>query len=63
MLYDLLISDSNLYLLNSLITKSLLVGDLFEDLMEYGFSSMDELSALVDMVCKCKKDGIRIKIT
>lgn len=59
-LYDLISSDENLYRLDGILTKSMSVSDLFSEMMKYGFESIEQLSAFIDLICKCKKNNLKI---
>ena len=59
-LYDLMIHDENLYLLNRCLSESMSVAELFEKMNLYNFTSLETLSAFIDIICKCKKSGLKI---
>ncbi|MDE7328483.1 MAG: DEAD/DEAH box helicase [Clostridia bacterium] len=59
-LYDLIIHDKNIYALDSILTKSMSLEDLAEEMRKVGFSSIEELSAFIELVCKCKKNNLKI---
>lgn len=59
-LYDLLIGDENLYLFNNCLSESMSVADLFSKMQKYGVNTLEELSAFIDLICKCKKNGLKI---
>ena len=59
-LYDLVISDRNLYLLNNTLSASMSVIDLYNKMKQYDFKTVEMLSAFIDLICKCKKCGLKI---
>lgn len=59
-LYDLILHDKNLYILNSCLSQSMSVIELFEKMKQYNFATLESLSAFIDIICKCKKAGLKI---
>lgn len=59
-LYDLIIRDENLYLIDSLLYKSREYEELYNICKNYGFSTSEELSSFLDLICRCIKKGQKI---
>lgn len=59
-LYDLMIQDKNLYILNNCLSKAMSVEDLFKSMSKYDFRTIETLSVFIDLICKCKKYGLKI---
>lgn len=59
-LYDLMIGDKNLYILNDTLSKSMSVTELFKEIKRYDFATLDNLAIFIDLICKCKKNGLKI---
>lgn len=59
-LYDLLYFDENLYYLNDFTSSSQIFSELKNKLYSIGFENVEQISAFIDLICKCKKDGLKI---
>lgn len=59
-LYDLIIGDRFLYLLNDELKEARSFSELFDVFKEYGFKTIEQLAAFIELVCKCKKNDLKI---